>query len=723
MPRFAAVAGAALLLFQALLPGAARAAAPVFTLSDTEGKSFRLEDHRGEVVLLNFWATYCVPCLTELEAYRRLQERLGDRGLRVVAISVDQPQTAARVRSFAQARAFPFPVVLDPEQEVYRLYSASALPTTVLLDREGNVAYRREGFQPGDEAELEARFAALSPEPPAPVDSAGVPVPSAAGAASPPSEGVSRNTGIGGREVTLSGANFLRANYGKEDRAQPDVNGWLEDWFDLRLASGGLSYQARFRAYQFLRDLPGTNENLVRHPTQRVVKQSFAYESDRADLRGGNFYGTLNRGLVLRLFEDRQARIDRDATGAWASLKLGDGSAWGRGRASVFGGKTFARFTDLYALDADEENARNTWLQGAEAEWEPRAGLKVGAQALEAFREDWRVKLAAGSAEWLAGPSTVYLAYAGLSGRDAFNYPNAFHGRAVYGSLSAGLGRLELGAEGKYYYNYDLGFAEPPSLLKYHTYRLMARDLLFPNNQNERGVAARGAWRFGDRARGGEDAYAVNLVAIESHPERNPAFLVHAVPLPYFDLDQELRFADASGKTLALDLDWNRQRRFEAGAFEDLNALTAGATASRPLGPRWSAQAEAEVQARRVEFRALEPGDAAQGRAGAVGAVTGRESPWLGVVSGTLGRTGFWTFTLDYEITTSERERDPGSVHDALPGVSNGWASAYFTWSAFANHQINLWAGQRRERVVCSGGSCRVEPAFEGGELTWTAHF
>src|SRR5215217_3951326 len=117
----------------------AQTRAPVFTLNDTEGKALRLEEHRGEVVLLNFWATYCVPCLTELEAYRRLKERLADRGLRVIAISVDQPQTASRVRSFAQSRAFPFPVVFDPEQEVYRLYNVSALPTTVLLDRAGDI--------------------------------------------------------------------------------------------------------------------------------------------------------------------------------------------------------------------------------------------------------------------------------------------------------------------------------------------------------------------------------------------------------------------------------------------------------------------------------------------------------------------------------------------------------------------------------------------------------
>jgi len=62
-------------------------------------------------------------------------------------------------------------------------------------------------------------------------------------------------------------------------------------------------------------------------------------------------------------------------------------------------------------------------------------------------------------------------------------------------------------------------------------------------------------------------------------------------------------------------------------------------------------------------------------------------------------------------MTTSDRARE------------NGWTSAYFTLSAIAGQQISLWFGQRQERVVCSGGSCRIEPAFEGGELTWITHF
>jgi peroxiredoxin len=685
--------------------------APDFRLPDTEGAPFRLEETRGRVVLLNFWATYCIPCLTELEAYRALQTRLGDSGLLVVAVSVDGPQTVARARSFARAGAFPFPMLLDAEQEAYRLYNVSVMPTSLLIDREGRVVHRKEGFQPGDEIALGEKISALLALPAAPnPDSSAV-------AALPGETGRGRTSGPLLQNVELSGSNFLRASHGREDRDLPAPNGWLEDWFDLRLARGGLSYQTRFRTYQFLRDLPDSRENLIRDPTSRVVKQSFAYESDRADIRAGNFYGTLNRGLVLRLFEDRQARIDKDVEGAWAALKFGEGIAGQGVRLSVLGGKTYTRFTDLYALDADE-NARDTWLQGVEGEWRPAAGVTLGAQALEAFRENWHIRLLAGNGELLRGPTTLYLGYAYLTGQDAFNYPHDFHGRALYASLSQNWGPFEAGVETKYYYNYDLGFAEPPSLLKYHTYRLMARDLLFSNNQNEQGVLMRGAWRFRDR-----DSYSVNVSAIESHPERNPALLIHGVDLPYLDVDQSLRFSGKDGSHLMLDANWNRQRKYEGGSFEDIQAATAGITAAKPLRGPWNAQGEVELQRRAVDYRALVPGDASAGLAGGVGGVESREEPWLSVVSATLGRNAAWTFTLDYEMTTSERNRDRGSVHDKLPLVTNGWASAYFTLSAIAGHQISLWAGQRQERVVCSGGSCRIEPAFEGGELTWITHF
>jgi cytochrome c biogenesis protein CcmG/thiol:disulfide interchange protein DsbE len=701
---------------------ATAAEAPNFRLPDLDGKTVELNARRGAVTLVNFWATWCVPCIAELEAYRGLQERHAARGFSVLAISVDQPQTVARVRSFVRTRAFPFPVLLDPDESVYRLYGGAAMPTSVLIDGEGRIVHRKEGYRIGDEADWEQRIEALL-SPGAKQDSAPSSVATSASDSLPPSGAylssatIPKAGGFAQRtdQISLSGSNFLRANYGRETRAQPDANGWIEDWFDFRIAGSNLAYQARFRGYQFLQDLPDTRENLVRDPNQRIVKQTVSYRDEHADIRAGNFYGTLNRGLVLRMFEDRQARIDRDVKGIWASLQGGDAAeAWGRGRASVFGGATYTRFDDLYAMDADEDGLRDTRLQGVEGEWEPRSGVTLGAQALEAFRDSWHVKLLAGNAEWLHGPTTVYAGYAGLRGEDAFNYPNDFTGRALYAAVSQNLGALELGAEYKYYHNYKLGFAEPPSLVPYHTFRLTARDMPFPNNEQEEGVQARGAWTFRDGSRA-----ALNVSRVIGHPERNPTYLVHAVELPYLDIDPSLRLQRRDGGTLLLALNYNEQRRFDAGFFEDTRAVTAGVAGTQPLSGPWNLQWETELQKRLVELRPATPPNPL----GGVGPVAAKGAPYQGVVSATLGRASAWTFTLDYEGTTAIRERDPDSVHDKLPWLTNGWVSAQFTWLALEGHSIALWAGQRKERVICSGGSCRVEPAFEGGELTWISHF
>ncbi len=746
MPWLALVAG---------LGMAAAEQAPVFHLEDVDGNAFNLGEHLGrEILLVDFWATFCAPCLVELDTYRDLQIRYRDQGLKILAVSVDQPQTMSRVRSFVQARAFPFPVLLDPEQQTYRLYGVSVMPTAVLIDRQGRIAYRKEGFEPGDEKELERRITELldvrdSTRAPAEsvsvesstqeVDSSKREIPKAQYHCPMHPQIIRDNPGIcpvcgmalvpmattvtipaqGWLDhLSLSGSNFLRADYGKERRDLPRPNGWLEDWFDFRLAGDQLSYQARFRAYQFLRDLPDSRDNAIRNPTERVVKQTFAYASDHADLRAGNFYGTLNRGLVMRTFEDRQARIDKDVKGAWASLRGGDASATlGRGRVSVFGGNTFSSFTDLYAMDAEEDQLRNVYLQGLEGEWAPRAGMTLGAQYLEAFRQNWHVKLAGGDWEQLWGPASLYLGYAYLTGQDQFNYPNDFHGRALYGALSGNLGRLELGVEGKYYYNYDLGFTDPPNLVKYHTFRLMGRDMLFPNNQREEGLQAHGTWNFPN-----EDFYTLNVTRLVSHPERNPVLLIHHVDLPYLDLDQNWQFSRSDRSRFLLDLDWNHQRKFKEGSFEDINAVTLGATATRPLRGPWNVQGEFELQRRYTDFDSLIPSDPIAGKLGEVGGVYSRDNPWQGVVSATLGRSA-WTFTLDYEATTSNVERDANSFHYRLGGITNGWASAYFTLSALAGNQISLWYGQRKERVVCSGGSCRLEPAFEGTELIWITHF
>ena len=109
-----------------------------FTLPTPAGGSFRLSEQRGKVVLVNFWATWCPPCLEEMPAMERLWRRHKDAGFVLVAISLDTDPK--KVPPFVSARKFSFPIALDPKMGVGEKYGVRALPSSFMLDRDGTVA-------------------------------------------------------------------------------------------------------------------------------------------------------------------------------------------------------------------------------------------------------------------------------------------------------------------------------------------------------------------------------------------------------------------------------------------------------------------------------------------------------------------------------------------------------------------------------------------------------
>ncbi len=124
------------------------------------GDSVSLASLRGRVVLLNVWATWCEPCRWEMPALERLQRTLRDRGLEVVAVSVDAapggPAALAApggaVRAMVEELGLSFTVLLDPAGEVRRRFGVTALPTTFLIDRHGIVVERVVGPARWDES-------------------------------------------------------------------------------------------------------------------------------------------------------------------------------------------------------------------------------------------------------------------------------------------------------------------------------------------------------------------------------------------------------------------------------------------------------------------------------------------------------------------------------------------------------------------------------------------
>lgn len=101
-----------------------------------------IDDYRGEVVLLNIWATWCGPCRVEMPSMQRLEERLGPKGLRIVAVSIDDPGMDQRIVEFVRELSLTFEVLHDAPGHIQGQYQTTGVPETFIIDREGRIRRR-----------------------------------------------------------------------------------------------------------------------------------------------------------------------------------------------------------------------------------------------------------------------------------------------------------------------------------------------------------------------------------------------------------------------------------------------------------------------------------------------------------------------------------------------------------------------------------------------------
>jgi peroxiredoxin len=130
-------------------------AAPDFVAKDLAGNARRLADYRGKVVLIDFWSTYCEPCKEEFPHIEALYRAKRDRGLEVIAVSMDDSDAASEVAKIAQRFGLEFPIVIDDGSQISRAYDPGRkAPLVVLVGRTGEVLDVRSGYSPGDETSL-----------------------------------------------------------------------------------------------------------------------------------------------------------------------------------------------------------------------------------------------------------------------------------------------------------------------------------------------------------------------------------------------------------------------------------------------------------------------------------------------------------------------------------------------------------------------------------------
>lgn len=133
--------------------------APDFALKNAAGENVRLADLRGNVVMINFWATWCGPCRQEMPLLDEMHARYSRVGFSLLGVNIDDDPK--RAIEMIDSLGVSFPVVFDSDKSVSDLYDVSAMPVTILLDREGIVRHVHYGYKPGYEDKYVAQIREL----------------------------------------------------------------------------------------------------------------------------------------------------------------------------------------------------------------------------------------------------------------------------------------------------------------------------------------------------------------------------------------------------------------------------------------------------------------------------------------------------------------------------------------------------------------------------------
>ena len=134
--------------------------APNFTLQSNAGGQVSLASLKGKVVMVNFWATWCVPCRQEMPHLEALYQKYNSLGFELLAVNVEK-NNAEGARKWLQETPVTFPVLFDPENQVTKLYKVQTMPSTVIIGRDGTMRFMHNGYKPGYENDYQTQVRGL----------------------------------------------------------------------------------------------------------------------------------------------------------------------------------------------------------------------------------------------------------------------------------------------------------------------------------------------------------------------------------------------------------------------------------------------------------------------------------------------------------------------------------------------------------------------------------
>jgi peroxiredoxin len=149
--RIATIVAALAVSLPAVAGSGSSGPAPAFTLASRAGQPVSLAQYKGQVVMINFWASWCGPCRQEMPLLESIYKKYNKMGFTMLGVNVEPDSNAAN--EWLKATPVSFPILYDRDSKVSKLYDVAGMPSTVIIDRSGKLRVLHRGYKPGDENE------------------------------------------------------------------------------------------------------------------------------------------------------------------------------------------------------------------------------------------------------------------------------------------------------------------------------------------------------------------------------------------------------------------------------------------------------------------------------------------------------------------------------------------------------------------------------------------